>query len=384
MNIKGVWPVISIVASVLFIVSCATGAGTTSTPPPPRAVIAGSSAGTWQEKWDKVVSEAKKEGKLVIATSTGTPIRKALTESFTGKYNVELEFVSGKPAEVVPKVQGERRAGLYLVDMFIAGPGTVTELLGPDGALEPLDSILILPEVLDKKAWVGGDLLWQDKEHYQLIFLAFPHVPITINTDIVGADEVSSYRDLLNPKWKGKIVYLDPTMAGSGNRLFTMAEYGLIDMDWIRRMADQVGAVTRDERIMIEWVVRGKYPIGVGIKPELQTEFKQLGAPIKALVPKEGTYVAGAGAGLVYMKKAPHPNAATLFINWLLTKEGGTVISRAWGGQSAREDVATDFLEPDMVRKPGMKYVVATGPEEQPVQQKYMKIAREVWGNLLN
>ncbi len=365
----------------LQIAGCALSSGGSGAPAAPATEKAKPVAEDWQQKWNKLQADAKGEGKVVIATSAGPVVRDAFTKAFTGKFGVNMEFIVAKPEETVPKLVAERRAGMYLVDMLIGGVGP-PDSLGADGELERLDGALILPEVLDKKAWWNGDLAWVDPNHYHVMFLAMPRAPLTINTDFVKPDEIKSYRDLLNPKWQGKITYFDPTISGAGRETFSLLGESL-GKDFLVSLGKQEPVISRDGRQMIEWVARGKYPIGVGIVPELQIEFKKAGAPIKTVTPVEGTFISGAGAGLVYLTKAPHPNAAGLFANWLLSKEGEVVASEAFGGQSAREDVPTGSLEPEVIRQPGVKYMPALTLEYLQKADGYVKMAKDIWGPLL-
>ncbi len=367
----------------ILVMSCARGQAPGTVVPTARATqVSAPEKSGWQEKWEKLTAEGKKEGQVVIAASMGAPLREALSGAFTKKYGIDLSFISGKPAELVPKLQTERRAGLYLVDIFVAGTGTIVPLMGPEGSLEPLDKILLLPDVLDKKAWWNGDFPWADSDHFQLMFLAFPQEVLTTNTSLVKPDEIKSYRDLLAPKWKGKIAFLDPRMAGSGNSFFLMTGETL-GLDYLRELGKQDIVFTRDGRILVEWVARGKYPIALGVKPEEITEFIRAGAPIKMNPVAEGTYLTGAGGGVLMLSKAPHSNAATVFINWILSKEGQTVTCEAWGAQSARLDVPTDYLQPEFIRRPGVKYYSLIGEGAFTKQREYMDMAASMWGDLL-
>ncbi len=341
-----------------------------------------SAAGGWQQEWNTLAAGARQEGKLVIASSAGTPIREAYAKTFGEKYGVTLDFLAAKPAEMVPKIQAERRAGIFTVDVFLAGLGTVVPLLGPEGALDPLDKYLLLPEVLDLKNWWSGALLWGDSNHYQLMYLAFPRYPLSVNTDLISAGEIKSYDDLLNPKWKGKISLLDPSMAGAGNEFFAfMAD--LKGLDFLRKLGNQDIIITRDERLQAEWAARGKYPIAIGIKPELMSDFKKIGAPIAAVKASEGAYLTASGGGVAFLNKAPHPQAARVFVNWLLSKEGQTVAAQAYGAQSAREDVPADFLDADSVRQPGMTYRNTISEEHQERRREFMKVARDMYAPLM-
>ncbi len=254
--------------------------------------------------------------------------------------------------------------------------------LGPEGAADPLDSVLTLPEVLDKKAWWGGDYIWVDPSHFHMMFLALPRAPLTINTDYVKSDDIKSYRDLLVPKWKGKITCFDPTISGAGREIFALLG-DVMGKDYLKQLGDQQPVITRDRRLPMEWVARGKYPIGIGIGPDVQLEFKNLGAPTRTVTPAEGTFISGSGGGVLLMNKAPNHNAAQVFVNWLLSREGQTAASKAYGGQSAREDVPTDFLDPEVIRQPGVKYKPTFDLAYLREADSYAKIAQEMWAPLM-
>ena len=363
------------ILSVLFVIGSASSTGAA----PAKATVRVSPAkNNWKQEWDKCLSGAKKEGHVVVASSIGQEVRNALGKAFTGKYGVEVEFIQGKPTELIPKVMAERRAGIFSVDLFVGGPGGIDTSLAPAGVLELIDDELILPEVLDKKAWWEGHLLWfNPDQHYHLVFLAGPRHPITINTNLVKSDELKSYRDLLNPKWRGKIAWFDPTVAGGGLNAFVGLANLWMDIQFLRDLGKQELVFTRDLRLHVEWVARGKYPIGIGMKTESVTEFIKAGAPISYNPVAEGSFTSSAGIAL--MKNAPNPNAAKLFLNWLLSREGQIIASRAYGFQSAREDIPTDFLGKFAVRKPGEKYLQVERIIEQRGKE-YEKIAQEMWG----
>jgi len=378
MKKEGIIFISLLILSILLVISSASSTGAASAKTAGKVSPAKK---TWQQEWDQCLAGAKKEGHVVVASSIGQEVRNALSKAFTGKYGVEVEFIQGKPTELIPKVMAERRAGIFLVDLFVGGPGGIDTSLAPAGVLELIGNELLLPEVLDKKAWWGGELLWFNPDQpYHLVFLAGPRHPITINTNLVKNEEIKSYRDLLNPKWKGKIAWFDPTVAGAGLNAFVGLASLWLDIQFLRDLGKQELIFTRDLRLLSEWVARGKYPISVGAKPELVTEFIQAGAPISSNPVAEGAFTSSAGIAL--MKNAPNPHAAKLFLNWLLSREGQIIASKAYGYQSAREDVPTDFLGKFEVRKPGVKYLQVERIIEQRGKE-YEKVARETWGHLI-
>lgn len=84
------------------------------------------------------------------------------------------------------------------------------------------------------------------------------------------------------------------------------------------------------------------------------------------------------------INKPAHPNAAKVFLNWFLSREGQTVFTRAHGGHSARIDVPTEGLDPDLVRKPGVKYFVGADSEAFLIKEdKTRELATDIFGHLM-
>jgi len=341
-----------------------------------KATAAG---GDWEKKWVQLQADAKKEGRVVIGSSAGPNVREAIKKPLKDKYGIEVEFVTARPGEVFKRLSAERRADLYTIDVMLAGTGTIQKSFKPNGYLEPLDSVIILPEVLNGKNWIKGEVHWVDKEHYQLAFLYMYQGIICINTKMVKPNEITSMRNLLDPKWKGKIVFNDPSTRGMGNGTFYAIAESIMDLDYLKQLAKQDLIIERNQRLQVEWVARGKYPILLGSRPEVVTEFKQAGAPMGFIIPKEGSFADCGPGGISQLTKAPHPNASRFFINWLLSKEGQTVVSKAFGGQSGRLDVPADHIDPALVIKPGAKVFDTTLVEVAVDKTRYIKIAKETF-----
>lgn len=335
---------------------------------------------TWEDEWQKLIISARQEGTLVISSPAAGELRDALSKNFFEKFGVRIEFITGRANELGSKILSERRAGLYVQDVAILGTSTAIPVLKPEGALEPVDKQLFLPEVLDKNAWWSGDFLWIEPEHLQLVFLAYVETPLIINTELVKPGEIKGYKDLLNPKWKGKISLDDPTVSGAGQAWFQSLVSEIMDINYMREIARQEPIIQRDARLALESLAKGKYAIQIGTAADEAIKFKKLGSPIDFVVATEGSYLSASLGGLSLLNRAPHPGAAKLFANWLLTKEGATIFSRAHGTQTTRVDVLTDFLEPARVRQPGKKYTASYTLEFALERPKHSLLAKEVFG----
>lgn len=118
----------------------------------------------WELNWDKVLAEAKKEGKVVIASGSSPPIRQAITNAFEKKYGIQLEWVVGPWGTLPVKILTERAAGLYTIDINQNGAQPVLQMLKPKNVFAPILSNLILPEVKNEQAYWQGKYPLVDKD----------------------------------------------------------------------------------------------------------------------------------------------------------------------------------------------------------------------------
>lgn len=246
-----------------------------------------------------------------------------------------------------------------------------------------------MKEVTDGSVWYKNKLNYADKDGSYIISYTSStsggkrHV---INTEVVQTGELTSYHDYLSPRWKGKISMKDPTQAGKGlNWFHLLLANKKLDIDYMKSLAKTEPVISRDERMQLEWVVRGKYPIALNISPEPLAEFVKIGLPVTEIALKEdlNTITAGAGGNVSLISQPPHPNAAKVYLNWLLSKEGQAIYTRAGGVQSRRLDTPTDHLAPDRIRDPLTGYFNSDNEDVKTESPKYEKLAQEIFGPLL-
>lgn len=376
---------ISVLASLL-LVSCnqaSQPSPTSQLETPGIKVAIPVSKANWQQEWEAVIAEGKKEGAVAIAGTWLPETRIALTQAFKDKYGIAVEFSPGaRGAEVVAKVQAEERAGLYLGDFFGLGTTTAVDLLKPAGILGPLEPLVILPELKDPKYWRGGQLPFVDKDKQIMGLLAFKQPFIIYNTDLIKKGELTTYKDVLKPGYRGKITLNDPTTAGSGAALMQHLAFDLWNMEEAREFLRQLikqqeVVIQRDNRLHVESVARGKFAIGLGGQQANIAGFLDAGAPLDVVFVKEGTKVSSGTGCILVRTKLAHPNAARVFLNWLLTKEGLTEFARTSGGLSMRSDVLVDGINPIYLFQPGEKLFIHT--EETSLSMvKMMEISKKV------
>lgn len=323
----------------------------------------------WEDKWDKILKEAKKEGIVTNYTLWRPEVRNALIQAFREKYGINVEFTSfGRGAELLAKVQAEKRAGIYAADVFGAGATTLLASMKPVEVLGSVKPLLILPEVSEPKYWMGNELAIVDKDNTTFAMIGTVIRTVVYNTDLVKEGEITNYLDLLKPQYKGKIALNDPTVTGPGNAVIYHVLYNLWGQDktadFLRRLIlEQDVVILRDNRIHMESVARGKYSIALAPLPDLIAEFMEVRAPIKIALVEEDNRLTSAAGALGVPTKLAHPNAAVVFINWLLSREGQNVFAKAWGNPSMRVDASTAGIDPMFVPVPGKKYYMQTEDE---------------------
>lgn len=374
----------TILGSLVFMACGSAGSPSSSTDAkaPPSQTVAPSGKAAWEQKWDTLLAEAKKEGELLVYTNANAEAKKYVAEGFTAKYGISLDYLSlSSGSELYARASNERKAGINLADVYIAGSSSLVGGLKSEGLITSLDPLLVLPEVLDPAAWIGKGLPFSDKEKMAFALINSPWGPYVYNTDQIKKGEITSYLDALKPQYKGKIVMYDPSISGAGNSLITHLSRYVLDkekaLDFLRRLIrEQDVVMTRDARLQIEWVAFGKYALGLGPGTRDTSRIMGLGAPLGVAWPKEGVYTTSGGGTLGVSKYAPHPKAAAVFVNYLLTKDGLTRFSKGFGQNGTRVDIP-GVTDPDSLPGPDIKLFGETD-DDLAAQQAMLEPAKQV------
>jgi len=323
------------VSSLIVLAACAPADQSRSAAEPATSEKAG-----WQSEWDQIVAAAQREGKVVVSGPTREAWRKVLT-SFEHQYpGIRVEYVGANSRDFWPRVFRERELGQHLWDLRVGGPDPEVYEAKNRGMLDSVRPLLLLPEVLESSKWLGGlDNLFFDKEKkYVIGFVSFVSFMVYVNRDVIPESELSSVRELTQPRWKGKIVLQDPR-GGAGLNCLEMLlnNYG---EGLLREILKQEVVVSTDVRQQTEWVIRGRYPIAIGLVPDAFVPFRDQGLKfnIKPLRESGQSLSTGTG-GIQLLNRAMHPSATKVYINWLLTKEVQARLSVATQQNSRRLDV---------------------------------------------
>jgi iron(III) transport system substrate-binding protein len=340
----------------------------------------------WNQQWSKTVGAAKKEGKVVVFGPAGELIRNALVDAFKKAFpGITLEYVGGRAAEQATRIRAERDGGVFSVDVFIGGSVTMMEL-GGIGALERIESALVLPEVKDLKVWRDGRLEFTNPStRYTLVFSSQPNPPVIYDPKQVNLNEIDELHELLDPKWRGKAALNDPLPAGPAGSLFRWLWRALgadKATDYFRKIRAQAGAVDRDQRRQIEWIAHGKYAWLLAPNNSMLYQLAQRGLKF-GILPQfkdQGTHI-GTGSGCIaLMNRAPHYNAAVVYINWFLNKDAQTAWSKVLNLQTRRVDVPLDHIPPYFLIKPGGKYWISYYEKDAVRSPREEAVIEELFG----
>ena len=282
-----------------------------------------------QDNWDDVVAAAKKEGHVVVWGAPGPAAKAFEKDAFEKAYpgiQVDL-FQANTTSDRDARYVQELKAGVAKVDILVGGTGGVKATIMPINGLRDMNPFL-RPETLDPKFWLGNAPLWVDSDKkYMLMSDAAVQVSALLNQS-VKENEVQSWTDLTNPKWKGKIVMMDPreSGAGFGAALFFWGIEGL-GPNFTKDFYPNV-VFSADERQNVEWTDSGKMLVDVSVQPVQVDGLLKVGGkaqPLHALkVGDKYKWFSSGSNGILMLPNItlPNPNATKVYLNWFYSKEG--------------------------------------------------------------
>jgi len=336
------------------------------------AGIAAETKPAWQTNWEQTVAAAKKEGRLnfYVGRYGSEPLLNEFRKEFP---EIKLVTVNGSGNSLGTRIITEIRAGHVVADLFSGGANTNYEVLYEGKALDSIKSLLLLPEVLDESKWYEGRHRYTDAEQrHVFIYIANPSSSgFYYNTNLVNPKEIKSYWDLVNPKWKGKYVSQDPLSTGLGASLQFYYYHPDLGADYIRKLfGDMQPVYGRDRRQITDWLAQGRYAMCVGCRDTARA--KSQGLPVDELDNvdwKEGVQLTSGGGSMSYIKGAPNPNAAKVFVNWFLSRRGQIALQKyqdLYGEDapnSRRIDIPKDGLVPVNRMHSGKRYFDVSDPK---------------------
>jgi iron(III) transport system substrate-binding protein len=265
-------------------------------------------------EWVKVIEAARKEGKVSLYTSTaGAAFHVAVMRTFEAKYGIPIELLDVRASELRERVRTEQISGRYLGDATQNGQATLFRQ-EQEGVLQPHGGIANVANLLPAHVATAIRV-----PSYVLAY------GILINSTLIKPpDEPKSWKDLLDAKFRGKILSDDMRALGGGQIFFT-ATYDAFGREFHEGLAAQQPVFSRDIGNDERRVAHGEYPLRI---PQLFSTIAPMkGLPVKLVIPVEGApYIR---FDMAVLKNAPHPNAARLLINHYLTLEAQLIYANA-------------------------------------------------------
>ncbi len=304
----------------------------------------------FQAEWKVLIEAAKREGKLVAITTGGGGLEMApILKQFSDKFGIKVVISRGSGREQSDRVLAEQRAGRFVVDTIQTGKSTMNLRYVPNKALQPIEPLLFHPEVIDKSNWYRNRFWYVDgPQRYIFVYAADLSCEggvsssVWWNTNLVTLKEAASWTsdwDILSEKYAGKLVVRSPMDAGAmGGIAGTFVQRG---PGYLRRLyANPTLKIfyTNDVNVMTDGIAKGRFHIGLSMGRHGLRRLRDYGAPVQDYNTaaaqhgwKAGQILCdltdhGIDGTITVARNNPHPNATKLFVNWLLSREGQTVI----------------------------------------------------------
>jgi iron(III) transport system substrate-binding protein len=342
---------------------------------PMSPVFGADAARAASSRWEDVVKGAEKEGEVTVYATNSVGDLQVIWDAFKKKFpKIKLNATAiSTTSEIVTKVMAERRAGQFLVDVMLGAPGATYNSFYRGKALDPMPPALVMPEVTDLSKWWKGKHRYVDPEN-QFVFVYQSSLygpPVYTNTKLVNLDSIRSVWDILDPKWKGKMIGLWPRANYVSTALLFMYHHPQVGPKFLERLYSEMDITYfSDFRQGTDWLAAGKYQICVLCR--LRRAHEQ-GLPVAEVSPyhfKEAPGIGSNNGAIVLMNNHPHANAARLFINWYLSREGQIAFRQA---NNTMEDDTTTSMREDLPLS------VVPEPARRRKDVDYIEISRHDW-----
>lgn len=351
---------------LLLAAACApTPASPAAQPPASPAAqtnAAPASAAASSSDWASIVAAAKKEGTVECACpprpDLAGPIKAAFEKANPG---ITLDVTPASLPEFWVRADKEQSAGQYNWDVYTFGPSIEMYDLKNKGGLSPLRDYMAGPDIGTDADWEGGltgPMIDKDKK-YVFAYLRKVGSTSIVNRDVLPNDKIGSYQDLLNPAYKGKMVWQDPRIGGAGIN-YAVAIYSKYGKDGLKKLlVDQAPELLKGQTDVADALVHGGKAISISdLSEDSLGQYRKAGVKInlETVLLQDIQFISHGGSLVTVLKNPPHPNATKVYVNWILSPAGQQVASKAQQFDSMRKDVPR-VADPLRQAKAGADYV---------------------------
>jgi iron(III) transport system substrate-binding protein len=317
-----------------------------------------------------VLEGAKKEGKLVIYTGVERAAAQILVDAFEKKYPfIAAETVRASSSKLATRLDAEIESNRVQGDLFEFSLLYLTTSLQQRGEILQYDS----PEYAKYPKEYSAPGYWAAS--------GVSNVIILLNTRKVDeANFPQSWWDLTKPYWRNKLTIDNLEVSGTGyNWLIALVNNESIGWRFIEALGKNKPGLERGHAGMAQKVAAGEYAGAAEMADFHLKNIRDAAAsvPVRGVWPKEGVPSEPWTAGI--LKRAPHPNAARLFLDFLLSREGQALYVQTMGWTSARSDVAAPGYKE---MPPEIKILKSSlSPDEAlKVRDDYVAKWKQLWG----
>lgn len=280
------------------------------------------------------------EGRLVVWSATSAELTEALIQAFNKQYpNIRVDMITAGSGQLITRLNAEqpRPSGDVLI-------GIAKETF--DGNYH-----LFEPYATANHSSVPSNLRDQ-AETPRYYGFSMPLQAIIVNTMVLAEEDYpTSWRDLVDPKYKGRLVLANPALSGSAySQIYQI--YELHGWDVLKQLAPNA-VFTASSSFVPEAVARGEYAVGVTGESNI-ADLIAKGAPVKAIYPSEGTGARFDASGII--KGGPNPENARLFMDFMTSKEAYEVIFRTDNRRTVHPDVPAPGSLPPLSEIPLVDY----------------------------
>jgi iron(III) transport system substrate-binding protein len=316
------------------------------------------------------VEAAKTEGRLVVYTGVERAAAQALASAFQKKYPfIAVEPVRASSSKIASRLDAEIEADRVQGDVFEFSLLYLTTSLQRRNEVLKYDS----PEYAHFPAGYADPGYWAATGVSSIVIL--------LNSRKVDEANVpQSWWDLTKPYWKNKLTIDNLEVSGTGyNWLTAIVNDERLGWKFIEQLGRNKPVLERGHAGMAQKVAAGEYAAAVEMADFHLKNIRAAAAsvPVRGVWPKEGVPHEPWTAGI--LKRAPHPNAAKLYMDFLLSPEGQAIYVKLMGWRSARPDVPA----PDLKEAPASAETIKPGlplDETLKVRDSYVAKWKQLWG----
>jgi iron(III) transport system substrate-binding protein len=272
--------------------------------------------------------QAKPEDQVVVYSAADADMVNAMVAAFQQKHpGIKVSTVVAGSGELIKRVEAE--AGRPLGDVLWS--------VGPE-SLAAKKGLLVPYESREAGSFFPGQA---PSDHSWTPFTVMPYIIMYNKKLVPDAEAPKAWKDVLEPRWKGKVAYADATKSGSSYTLLVtwLTIFGKNDTGW-RFVEDLLrqSKVLPKSSMTYQMVANAEIPVGLTFE-QAAFDYLKGGAPIGIVYPAEGTAIIPDGSALI--ANAPHPNAARLFLDFTVSREGQALVVEKFGRRSVRRDVGS-------------------------------------------